>query len=481
MSAAHKDGSISRLRVMFLTIALFWSVLIVVLAGWNCWQSYSATFAIALTTARESYSKDLVYRRWTTMHGGVYVPITSDTLPNPYLSHIPERDIVTPAGRKLTLINPAYMTRQVHELGEKEYGPQGHITSLKPIRPENAPDPWERGALQAFEQGQTESSSLETIGNETYLRFMHPLLTEAGCLKCHASQGYKIGDIRGGISVSVPWGPFQLALREQLRGIVLAYGGIWMVGMLGLYLSRRGFQNHLSARQQAEEALIEKTTTLDNILRNANNIAIATVDLDFHITYYNPMAEKLFGYSAEQVIGKTIQEMHTREAVAPERFMDAIEQVRSKGEYRYFLEQKTASGIRHIASRVSGIISPNGDITGYSLFSEDITASKHAEEERQQLEECLHRSQKMEALGKLAGGVAHDLNNVLGVLSGYSELLLERLPEGSPLRTYAANILKSSEKGANHRPGLADAGKKRRRGRRGNQFERHCCQSFRDS
>jgi PAS domain S-box-containing protein len=119
---------------------------------------------------------------------------------------------------------------------------------------------------------------------------------------------------------------------------------------------------------------------LNNILRSANDIAIATTDLDFRITYYNPMAEKLLGYSAEQVIGKTVQEMHTKEKVTPERFVDAIEQVRSKGEYRYFLEQKTDNEyIRHLESRVTGIISPNGDIIGYSLFSRDITERKQVE------------------------------------------------------------------------------------------------------
>jgi two-component system cell cycle sensor histidine kinase/response regulator CckA len=169
--------------------------------------------------AYESYKKDLVYRRWATIHGGVYVPITPETPTNPYLSHIPERDISTPSGKKLTLVNPAYMTRQVHELGEKDYGLGGHITSLKPIRPENAPDEWERKALQGFEQNQKDVSSLVTIGNETYFRLMYPMITESGCLKCHTSQGYKVGDIRGGISVSVPWRHFREALQATWPGV----------------------------------------------------------------------------------------------------------------------------------------------------------------------------------------------------------------------------------------------------------------------
>ncbi len=96
------------------------------------------------------FEKDVIYRRWNADHGGVYVPVTQKTKPNPYLDDL-ERDIITPLGKKLTKVNPAYMTRQVHELALKSNGVRGHITSLNPIRPANAPDPWETQALKAFE------------------------------------------------------------------------------------------------------------------------------------------------------------------------------------------------------------------------------------------------------------------------------------------------------------------------------------------
>ncbi|MBM4313999.1 MAG: diguanylate cyclase [Deltaproteobacteria bacterium] len=246
-----------RTNAIFHGIAALWSILIIVLAGWNYWESYSSTLEIARSAASESFSKDLVYRRWATQHGGLYAPITPETPPNPYLSDIPERDISTPSGKRLTLINPAYMTRQVHELARKAYGLQGHITSLRPIRPENAPDDWESKALQGFERGLKEVSSLEPLEGETYLRLMRPLITEAGCLNCHATQGYKIDDIRGGISVSLPWSPFRKALQSQLRVIILAHLGIWAIGVLGLYLGRNRLQKFLSAHRQVEETLRE--------------------------------------------------------------------------------------------------------------------------------------------------------------------------------------------------------------------------------
>jgi len=262
MHMTPKDASNPRLNTIFLGLAFFWSLVIIALAVWNYWQSYTATVEVARSSALQSYSKDRVYRHWVTLHGGVYAPITPETPPNPYLSDIPERDIVTPSGRKLTLINPSYMTRQVHELGKKEFGIIGHITSLNPVRPENAPDEWEKKALQAFAQGRTEMSSIEPLGNETYLRLMQPLVTMAGCLQCHAKQGYQIGDIRGGISVSMPWAPFQEALRSQLLVVVPGYVAILAIGMIGLFAGRKRLQQYLDERNQAEEELCKSSDAL---------------------------------------------------------------------------------------------------------------------------------------------------------------------------------------------------------------------------
>jgi two-component sensor histidine kinase len=266
------------IKGIFLLIACAWTVLVAGLAILNYQHFSTAALEIALASARDTFSRDLVYRRWATTHGGVYVPISPDTPPNPYLAHIPERDIRTPSGKMLTLVNPAYMTRQVLELGFKQYGLRGHITSLKPIRPENAPDEWERTTLQAFERGEKEVASLEPIGNKIYFRFMRPMITEKGCMKCHAGQGYAIGDIRGGISVSVPWEASQLGLRAHLRTTLLAFGLIWLVGLAGAQVARHRLLMDLTVRKRIEEEinrqLAEKGILLKEVHhRIKNNIA----------------------------------------------------------------------------------------------------------------------------------------------------------------------------------------------------------------
>ena len=147
--------------------------------------------------ARANFNKDQALRFWATTHGGVYAPITGQTPPNPYLSHVKERDIKTPDGKALTLMNSAYMLRQTMENYESLYGVRGHITSLKHFREETAPDEWEKSALQGFESGAKEIFEFTEIDGKSYFRYMSPMIAKEGCLKCHGHQGYKMGDVRG--------------------------------------------------------------------------------------------------------------------------------------------------------------------------------------------------------------------------------------------------------------------------------------------
>ena len=215
-------------------IALAWSVLLGMLLAIGIGQVRRQTFEQAKSEARGAYNKDIAYRKWAAIHGGVYAPVTEITRPSPYLKNIPERDISTPSGRRLTLLNPSYMTRQVHEMTAEIYGPRGHITSLTPLRPENRPDAWETTALRSFERGETEYVEEAAIDGRPFLRLMNSMITEKGCLKCHAAQGYKEGDIRGGLSISIPLGPYRAMTRANVIYLISSYGFVWALGLLAL-------------------------------------------------------------------------------------------------------------------------------------------------------------------------------------------------------------------------------------------------------
>ncbi len=136
---------------------------------------------------------------------------------------------------------------------------------------------------------------------------------------------------------------------------------------------------------KTEESLIKRAFYLDNMFRSSTGMSIASTDKDFRIIYFNPAAEKLFGYKVEEVISKTIMEIHTKEKIDPSRFEKAIETVKIEGEYMYTLEKEKEDGIHYIESRVSGIWDKKENIIGYVLMSKDVTDRKKAEIELEKL------------------------------------------------------------------------------------------------
>ncbi|WP_072679740.1 DUF3365 domain-containing protein [Arcobacter sp. LA11] len=135
-------------------------------------------------------------RHWNAQYKGVYV--RSDKLePNPYLK---PGFIKSKNNEKLIWVNPAFMTRQISDIASKRDGFKLKITSNKLINKNNAPDEEERKILKYFDNN-IDVPYYWSMDNNTF-RFMGALKTEESCLECHAHQGYKVGDVRGGISVS---------------------------------------------------------------------------------------------------------------------------------------------------------------------------------------------------------------------------------------------------------------------------------------
>ncbi|OFZ13497.1 MAG: hypothetical protein A2X86_10600 [Bdellovibrionales bacterium GWA2_49_15] len=271
---------------------LLWTVILGSSYFYNCHQEELQVVRHAKIDALASYKKDLLYRTWSTRHGGTYVPITEKTPPNPYLAEIQERDITTPSGVKLTLINPAYMTRQVNELAKTmDMEVNSHMTSLKPIRPENAADPWETKALMAFEKGVPEVTEVVEIEHKKYLRFMRPFFVEKECLKCHAMQGYKVGDVRGGLSVNVSLQSFQHVAAITTRRFLIIHGIIWCLGII-FGLSYQRFRLKKEAEIEIiNEALSEKAQEMATQYENLQHAHRQLKDMHTqHVTQTSKLA-----------------------------------------------------------------------------------------------------------------------------------------------------------------------------------------------
>ena len=145
------------LRFFFWLLSGLWTGCVAGSLLWNLRQQASHSVEMARRTAQIAFENDILYRRWAAMQGGVYVRVSEDTPPNPYLD-VPERDVTTNSGLSLTLVNPAYMARQVNSLADGK-GQPGRLTSLRPIRRKRIP---EAAALRSVEEGVAEVSSIET-------------------------------------------------------------------------------------------------------------------------------------------------------------------------------------------------------------------------------------------------------------------------------------------------------------------------------
>lgn len=412
-------------RHIFL-LAAVWTLLFAASFAWQALRDKENMLTLARNQAKNVYEKDVLYRRWAAQHGGVYAPVTEKTQPNPYLSNIEERDITTPSGRKLTLINPAYMTRQVFELAAEHYNIQGHLTSLNPLRPQNAPDKWEAEALRSFEEGRSEASSLETISGKQYFRLMYPMLIEEPCLKCHAAQGYLLGQIRGGISVSVPMASYDVLFKKRLAALAEVHGLFWSLGVAGLLIGGVRVRNKMGERDQALGALAESEARFKILFQQAP-LSYQSLNAEAAVIDVNETWESLTGYSRTEAKGKPFHGYLAEKD--RQAFLHDFEKLKTEGRINgaeYILNLRDGAH-RTIALSAKTSTGKDGRFQQAHCIFHDITEQKLVEEEKRRMEQQLRTSQKMEAVGTLAGGVAHDFNNILMVIMGFTELSLQTM------------------------------------------------------
>ena len=230
-------GRYRRLQVMVLAALLLWLMVVGGSLGWNLYLQEQKLIAQAKRAAQVTLNKDVGFRQWVRSHGGVYVPVTEQTPPNPWLSHAPHRD-VTIGSRPFTLINSSYATRQMMEQVGKAQGVSSRVTSLKPLRPQNAPDRWEEQALKRYAAHSKKEDYFELLGDSGergLLRGMRPFYIEQGCLACHGHQGYAIGDLRGAMSVSVDLKAFGRDEPSMVPTLLAGHGAIALLGLVGLW------------------------------------------------------------------------------------------------------------------------------------------------------------------------------------------------------------------------------------------------------
>src|SRR3989449_4974437 len=220
-----------------------------------------------------------------------------------------------------------------------------------------------------------------------------------------------------------------------------------------LWEGDRAFQStvlDISERKRAEASLRESEARKGTILSAALD-CIITIDHEGRVVEFNPAAERTFGYTSAQALGRELAQL-----IVPPSLRDqhrrGLAQYLATGEgpvigRRLELTAMRADGTE-FPVEVAIIAIPSDGPPMFTGFLRDISERKRAEEALRQSEAQLRQSQKMDAVGQLAGGVAHDFNNLLTVITGRTELLLLRLPLDDPRRRDIELVRKTADRAA---------------------------------
>lgn len=564
--------------------ALAWTGCVALLAGLGILGAGLEQKRMALRQIRASFQKDQAYRGWVADRGGVYVPRDGRTPPDPHLSQLPDRDVTTTDGKALTLVNPAYLTRMIHEAGRERLGLQAKITSERPIRPENAPDAWEAEALrQIAATGSPEYAGVQVVDGRPYLRFLGALTVGNGCLRCHGDQGYRLGELRGGLSLAMPLEPLSRIHRlPGMTALLVGLAGLWGAGLAGLLVWGRHGARLVRLKSEAEADRIGAEqyrgilqTSVDGYLH---------LDASGRILDVNEGYLRLSGYTRGEVLGLRLQDLEAEpqepgtegflrrtattagdRKVSRHRAKDgrtwiveaSLSPVQGGRTWVAFLRDMTreyqarqaleeseqrllnAQRIAHIGfwerpldsdrltcsaetfhifglpPRPDGLLTlaevkalahpedldklaemfekipvggkpfrgevrilrPDGSLRYLSTQAEvllgrggeglrvirtlfDVTEQREAEREKRQLEAEVQHAQKLESLGLLAGGVAHDMNNVLGAIFMVASGLQEQRPEDEALMRSMDLVMSAAGRGRDLVRGLTAFGRK---------------------
>ncbi|MDB5708291.1 MAG: hybrid sensor histidine kinase/response regulator [Sphingomonas bacterium] len=205
----------------------------------------------------------------------------------------------------------------------------------------------------------------------------------------------------------------------------------------------------LTERRAAEEELRRSEERFRLLVQSITDYAIYMLDPTGKVTSWNPGAQRFKGYRTEEILGEHFSRFYTEEDRAtglPERALATAE---SEGKFEaegWRLRQDGSRFWAHVI--IDPVRDEGGTLVGFAKITRDLTERKQAQQRLELAQQAFFHSQKMDAIGKLTGGVAHDFNNLLAAVIGSLDLARRRLAEGGDVTRYIDNAMKAAERGA---------------------------------
>lgn len=359
---------------MWSAIAL-WTVVLGASLAWNISHEYATAHELALNAARANFFKDQASRFWASKKGGVYVFPSERTQPSPLLAHLPDRDLTTTDGRKLTLMNPNSMMREIMEDYADIYGVKGRIVGIVTLNPKNRADPWEEKAIHAFSAGKQEVIEESSIEGKPYLRMIRPMVMTQDCMKCHGNLGFKVGEVRGAVGVSVPLEEYNRQVLQNAQHQATTHGGIWLLGLTGIAFIARRTRQRLEEREKSLDELKLSACAFKDGLQ-----AVMITDPDGVILRVNPMYSVITGFSAEDAIGRkpNFYKSRRHDTAFYQEFWRSLKQT-GRWEGEFWNVRKNGEEYASQES-ISTVYDPNGKPRFFVAMFRDVTEQKRNQE-----------------------------------------------------------------------------------------------------
>ena len=205
----------------------------------------------------------------------------------------------------------------------------------------------------------------------------------------------------------------------------------------------------MTEKRAAQQALLEAERTFRILVQGVTDYAIYMLDPDGRVTNWNAGAERIKQYSFKEIVGQHFSRFYTPEDVEKGTPFHALETARRTGRYEAEGWRMRKDGTRFWASVViDAIKDESGKLIGFAKITRDMTQKREDQLRLEESREQLFRSQKMEALGQLTGGLAHDFNNLLTAILGAADLAIRNLDKPQKLKQMLDGIRGSAQRGA---------------------------------